>query len=236
MDGSSRIQNVKELAKSKWSWLALRHDLAVGLISGTVVAVLSLAGTVYFDDRRSEREARLANLTFVRERSSDETTNRPFRNMDLQGQNLIGLRMAGADLSNSNLRDSMLAVSDLTGAKLFRADLAGSTVSHAKLEKADLSLVNLRDGDLQETRLVDAILTFTDFRGANLQKADLSGADLRKSYLQGANLKEVNLSSAKIPSGTDESPCSDFSTKWPDGFSPPDDSKNPFCRPFYPWF
>lgn len=206
-NGSSRVHLDGKRAKiQRWSWPAVRHDLAVGLISGTVVALLSLAGAVYFDDKRSDREAqqeerrsvqegRQENLRFVRDRSSAEEVDRPFQDIDLNEQNLSGLGLVKADFSEASLVFTQFIGADLSGAKFVRADLSGANFESADLEGADL---------------YKATLWGTNFIAANLRGADLRDADLRNVVLHAGATMTV---------------CYDDKTQWPTQYTPPALSK-----------
>lgn len=142
-----------------------RHDLVVGLVSGALVAAASMLGQAALDDQRSSREERLENLRFVRERSSEETANRPFRGIDLKRQSLDGLRLAGADLSFAELGQT----------SFFSADLSKATLAFAKLEGSKFIVADLTRADLNSAKLTHA----------NLESANLAGADLSRRPRRG---------------------------------------------------
>jgi uncharacterized protein YjbI with pentapeptide repeats len=216
LNGSSPVQTRRETSESKWSWSSLRHDLAVGLISGTVVAVLSLAGTVYFDDRRSERETRLANLSFVRERSSTEITSRPYSGMDLKDMNLAGLNLSGADLTTADLRESDLLAADLSEGKLEAADFSG----------ADLRVVIMANSSLDRASFKDADLFGATINASTLKNADLRDANLTRTLFVESNLKGANLAGADLTQADLTGICYDEATIWPKGFAPPASADN----------
>jgi uncharacterized protein YjbI with pentapeptide repeats len=207
--------NVGDKKSNGWSWPALRHDLSVGLISGAVVALLSLGAQVYFDDQRSDREAlqedlrsareaRQENLRFVRDRSSEDAVERTFQDIDLSEQNLSGLKLAGADLSGAKLVNAKLHAVDLSNSNLMGADLSG----------ADLRQANLHNAMMYETVLTDA----------QFDLANLGDADLRLSNAQEANFE------AATPRAT---VCYDGKTQWPDGFTPPIRPDDSLCDPVW---
>jgi len=79
----------------------------------------------------------------------------------LQGAELRGALLGGADLFDA----------DLAGADLRGADLGGAFLSEANLTRADLSGANLVGADLSAANLCGA-----DLRETDLIRADLSGA------------------------------------------------------------
>jgi len=96
----------------------------------------------------------------------------------MEGVNLQGRNLTGADMKNMNLSQSNLA-----GAQLVNANLSYSILSVANLQNA-----NLRS----------AVLVGAGLRGANLADANLEGADLSYAELKGANLNGVNLNNTKL--------------------------------------
>lgn len=225
-----------------------RHDLVVGLISGALVAAASMLGQASLDDQRSSREERLENLRFVRERSSKDARDRPFRGLDLKGQNLSGLALAGANLDQAelaqallfgtnlskatllmaNLKDSRMFGVDLSGANLIGANFTGAELYNADLTGADLSMADLTGADLTGADLGSATL-----ESADLQETRLGSANLARANLARANLTGATLTSAFLGGGTEASACWNASTIWPEGFEGPDMSKGK-CSDLYP--
>lgn len=197
-------------ANKRWSWTSLRHDLAVGSISGLVVASLSLAGAVYFDDQRSERERRVENLRFVRERSSEERVQRPFRGLDLKEQSLSGLLLVGANLETAILEGADFWGTDLEDSRLLLAKIRGGKFGSTNLKDATLTHADLSDAELTVTDMSGSFLQYTDLSRATLSGVDLRNATLWLTRLDGANLQDVTLD------GVDTSNvCYDKATKWP---------------------
>ena len=62
----------------------------------------------------------------------------PGRNRNHRGADLIGARLAGADLRGANLRGALLVAADLRGADLRLADVIGADLRDADLRGADL--------------------------------------------------------------------------------------------------
>ena len=106
----------------------------------------------------------------------------------LRGANLKKADLVGTYLRGADLRGADLSRADLSRAHLSRADLREANMSEAVLDIADLREANMREVNLKEASLVGAYLIETD-----LQEANLSGADLRKALLDGANLSGANL-------------------------------------------
>jgi len=93
-----------------------------------------------------------------------------FSEEGLQGSDLIGVSLKGANL---------------IGANLFRADLRGANLYDANLRGANLIGANLYDADLRGAILI----------GANLYDADLEGANHSKSTLWPSGFDKSRLSS-----------------------------------------
>lgn len=200
-----------------------RRELAVGLISGIVVALGSLSGQALVDDQRSTRESAAAqlsadeadrreNLRFVRERS-DDVANKPFGSMDLVGQNLVGLRLPNANFDNAKLSetkfyqailtDSTLKFSEAIKANFSMADLSRSNFESADLTGAYFGAAKLIDTNLMGADLPSANFEVADLRGAVMVKANLAGAifgnaNLTESTFQQADLRGANFTHAKL--------------------------------------
>ncbi|WP_329405494.1 pentapeptide repeat-containing protein [Nocardia vinacea] len=182
------------------------RDLIIALVIGLLITVSGIAVQRHFDQQREGRERafatqqhlqslRLANLTFVRDSSSNEPqVRRPFNRMDLQGQNLNGLQLDGADLMEANLIGANMLVANLAGADLTHADLTGVDLTRANLPHADLPHANLTHADLTDANLTDADLTGANLTDANLRGAYLTGANLAGADLTHADLTGVDLS------------------------------------------
>ena len=97
-------------------------------------------------------------------------------NRDLQGVDLSGAWLDGADLSGANLQG---------------ADLSGAFLWSAHLDGANLASANLAGG-----LLFDADLSGADLHVANLGRADLLRADLSGADLSGATVTDRQLSQA----------------------------------------
>jgi uncharacterized protein YjbI with pentapeptide repeats len=136
----------------------------IGAIGGTVAGLLSgaviLAATQPLEHRLNDRQERLENLRYLRDVSTRESGPMPFRNIDLEGMNLSGLRFP--------CRDKVVVE-----ACSLKADFRG-----AHLSSTNMSLMELQGADF----------TGADLRKANLSDSDLSGALLINAKLDGANL------------------------------------------------
>ena len=166
---------------------------------------------------------------------------------DLSEADLSEADLSEADLSGANLPRAKLNGADLSGADLAKADLSGADLSGATLSRADVKNPVRRGtgpgryrrdsllayGFFWATSLIEAKLNGTKLKGADLSFADLSGADLSGARLFGANLSGTDLSGADLSSVDLSGPdikvrlyC-DESTIWPEGYTPPVDSKLP---------
>lgn len=134
-----------------------------------VVGSILLVNQAWIDDRRSERETKTAqimadeadrreNLRFVRERSSEQATDRPFTSMDLIEQNLARLNMAQADFENAQLMRAFMPGVNLESANLRTTGLSGAYLGRANLINADLRGADLRGTILSEAKLDGAVL------------------------------------------------------------------------------
>ena len=215
--GSSGLRtNDDQGIGKKWSWSALRHDLAVGLISGAIVSALSGAAAVYFDDQRSEREGRVEDLRFVRERSSNERIPRPFRGLDLKEQNLSGLSLIGANLENAMLEKGQFFGTNLESSQLHAARIHQGVFGGTILKDSILTHADLSNSEISETDLSGSNLDFTNLSGATLSGVELLNTSLSSTRLDGADMRDMTLD------GVDTSRvCYDKTTKWPLLYEPP---------------
>lgn len=196
------------------------EEVVAALIIGGLVASGTILGQKIVDDRRSERELgraleanrhdlQMENLRFVRERSFDSpAAARRFAEFDLEGQNLVGLQLAGADFARADLAGANLAEVDLSGANLARADLADANLTQARLRGSYLGPERIRDAPDRRG---------ADLAGADLTDADLTDADLSHTNLAGANLERTRLVNVFY----------DSRTAWPAGFTPPPSRPSP---------
>lgn len=202
---------IREMVRDPHWWF---REVFTAFLLGSLLAAGSVLGQKIVDDRRSEREITLAlnasrhslqleNLRFVRDRSLDTPEGgRRFAELDLAGQNLVGLTLTGSDF----------AVADLAGANLSESDASGANFARANLHGADLARASLRGAYFGPERIPDA----TDQSGADLTEADLNGADLTDADLSHANLTAASLNRAVLANV-----FYDADTIWPQGFTPP---------------
>lgn len=207
---SKRSALVETVQDPLW-WL---KEVLLALIIGGLLAAGTVIGQKIVDDRRSEREMHAAlaanrhdlqmeNLRFVRERAQEPPDEaRRFAEFDLEGQNLVGLRLTGADFARANL----------TGANLSDSNLSRSNFARATLRDAKLTRASLKSAYFGPERILDA----PDSRGADLSGADLKGADLTDADLGHADLGGASLNRAILTNV-----YYDRDTIWPAGFTPP---------------
>lgn len=148
-------------------------DVIAGLVAGLLVLVVQ----VNIDDQRSAREELRENLRFVRERSVGAEVARPFRSMDLTGQNLSGLELPRADFTGATLIRANLSEAILTDAELGGADLTGANLAKARLDGAP---------QLIDAKFINADLTGATLGAETSGSANYSGAKLREAYLSRA--------------------------------------------------
>lgn len=210
-EGPRKLEVVREvIADPRW-WF---RDVMAALIIGGLLAAGTVIGQKLVDDRRSEREIhsallanrhnlQLENLRFVRDHSWDTPDGRRrFAELDLAGQNLVGLPLQGSDFARADLSDANLSETDLS-----RANLAG-----ANLHDTNLTRAALRGAYLGPERIPDAQgRDGADLTGADLTDADLTDADLSHADLSGATLTRAKLANVFY----------NAQTVWPQGFTPP---------------
>jgi uncharacterized protein YjbI with pentapeptide repeats len=134
------------------------------------------------------------------------------RDADLHGGEFHGTTLVGADFWKANLKGAYLEKTNLQRAKITSADLTSAWMHDANLERASFLFSKLEDTQLQGANLKGARFYDAKLIRTRLQRADLRGADL-----SGAELTELRMDDALY----------DESTKWPDGFSPPDGADAP---------
>lgn len=151
------------------------REIIVGLVSGAVVAAGSLLSQSRIDDQRLEREAftakqmadeadRRENLRFVRDRASDDSSVKPFMDLDLSGQSLRGLMLDKANFNGALLNRSQFTSSSLKGSNFREAMLVDSV-----FVGADLS---------DESNFAYVLAARANFNGAALTKANFMQAFL----------------------------------------------------------
>jgi uncharacterized protein YjbI with pentapeptide repeats len=181
------------------------------------------------ENSRAELQEALENIRFVRERSGDPASIKPFGAIQLSGANLSGLDLGCetrpatncATFENAKMQDVILARTNLKN-----ADLAGADLTRADLSSVDFTNAYLGDVLLTEANLANGNLTNANLTEANLTEANLTGADLTDAYfldaiLTAANLTYANLTGADLTGADLTGACFDDSTTWPLGYQPP---------------
>jgi uncharacterized protein YjbI with pentapeptide repeats len=125
-----------------------------------------------------------------------------------QDLNLEGAQLAGVDLSGANLRFSSLNGANLTGANLQNTQLSFSDLSNTQLPGANLSnsesmMAKFIGANATRANLSNAILRIPDFTGADFTGADFTGANLQRlnrsqNQLNGANFTGANFTGANL--------------------------------------
>jgi uncharacterized protein YjbI with pentapeptide repeats len=114
---------------------------------------------------------------------------------NLSGAILVNNNLSRADLRGADLREADLVGADLSHSNLGGADMTGAKLIRANLGHADLTQATLRC-DLSFSNLSYANLTNADFTEADLTDARLDGANMRGAILNRTNLEGVHLSDA----------------------------------------
>ena len=168
-----RVGPLRRFWRSDWSKVILGDLLFAVLLGGALEYVADRS-----EEQRSARAERLEDLRFVRSLSGEVDRDRPFTSLDLRGQNLSGLRLAGADFRGRALNDTNLGATDLSGARfscllslagdfpvlcvdLGEAFLYGADLTGADLTGADMTDARVDNVDLTDADLTDADLTLT---------------------------------------------------------------------------
>ncbi|WP_369292758.1 pentapeptide repeat-containing protein [Rhodococcus indonesiensis] len=121
-----------------------KEDLLSGLVIAAGVGFVTFVGQLHFDDLRDARAQRLEDLRFVRDRSAEGYLPRPFQGVDLEGQNLNGLRLEAADFQFAKLSNVRLIGTFLGNANFHEADLRGAELYGAQFYNATLMDADLR--------------------------------------------------------------------------------------------
>ncbi|WP_051329300.1 pentapeptide repeat-containing protein [Geminicoccus roseus] len=105
----------------------------------------------------------------------------------MDGEDMSGVVLIGADLRSASFKRTNLAGADLTesratGTKFISADMTGVQMDRAVMLRADFTSANLtgasfRNADLRRARFYDAKLWNADLTGARLEGADLLRTD-----------------------------------------------------------
>jgi uncharacterized protein YjbI with pentapeptide repeats len=166
-----------------------RKELINGTIAFLLGGVLVTFGGVIFSDRLQRsinvEQRRIENARFVRDAAMNENQSvMAFRNLDLEGMNLNGLRLPcrdkqsveacflKADFTGANLANADLSLMDLSG-----ADFTGANLSGANLRGSRLDGVIFVQADLEDADLDDACWTATTIwpESVDLPRPDTDG-------------------------------------------------------------
>lgn len=113
--------------------------------------------------------------------------------VDLSGRSLRGAQLMRTVLMNADLRGARL-----TGANLTQAQLQGANLSYAQLQEAQLGNAFLQTANLSGTLLEGAYLHGAQLNEATLWLAHLEGAILWEAHLEDARLSEAFLKGAAL--------------------------------------
>ena len=105
---------------------------------------------------------------------------------ELDGTDLTGMEISGADLSFCSLRDANLTSAALQVCSLFGADLRGATFTAARLNRCDLRAAEV-DSD-------------TSLHGACLEGCTLYGLDLQLPDCTRLRLRDCDITNAEVES------------------------------------
>jgi Pentapeptide repeats (8 copies) len=147
------------------------NDVVSGGISGIVSGAILLFVASRIDRDLSDQQQQLENLRFVRAVATTPGSAMPFQSLDLQNQDLSGLRFG--------CRDEPVEA----GSCLLRADFTGAQLNEAIMQNMDLS---------------DAFFARADLRATNFSGSRLDGADLYdalhvdEAVLEGICYSETN--------------------------------------------
>jgi uncharacterized protein YjbI with pentapeptide repeats len=193
------------------------REIAVGLISGAVVAAGSFAGQLYVDNERSDREMEAAtllaeeadrreNLRFVRQLSDPEdwlqpigsADPKPIGSVDLTGKDLSYLQLSNAQFDRAVLDGANFWSTNLNWSQLTSTSLVGANFTNAKLIKARLAAAKASGANFSSATLDEAEFIYADLTGANFSGSQLVGASLTESKYIEANFTQANLTNADL--------------------------------------
>ena len=120
------------------------------------------------------------------------------RGVCLRGADLKEALLKGADFSGANLEEAKLRDANLKGADLSKTKVCGADFYHAHMEGVDLTGADLIGAKLLRVHLQHASIYECDLEGTDLWRAHLEGIFLSRSSLKGANFTEVIVSGATL--------------------------------------
>lgn len=166
-----------------------------------MVSVPIFAAAALLDQRLADRQERLANAVFVRERAAEPNSIKAFSGLDLSGALLAGLDLQCDTESQDEGAPPLPDCALFQATKLSDANLAGTRLTGATFLQSDMSGASLVNATLNDS---------------SLDQTDLSNADLSGTSLYGATLNDVILTGVQL-----DKVCSDETTQWPEGIVPP---------------
>jgi uncharacterized protein YjbI with pentapeptide repeats len=127
-----------------------------------------------------------------------------FMLLDLSGETLAGLSLAGSDFSGAALERTDLSGADLSGCGFVGADMPSANLTGARIDHAHFDQANLAGAILTGVTGADATFTqavlasaslqqITGLTGARLDSAEMAEANLYASRLEGAVLDGASL-------------------------------------------
>lgn len=120
------------------------------------------------------------------------------RPLSLDGVNLFGLDLRGADFSSWSLNGFEAWQANLSGAKLRNVLPGNFNLSEADLTGADLAGSSFYHGTFTNARLWDIVADGVEFKGAHMQKAEFIDADLIAAVFNEATLHDADFTRAKL--------------------------------------
>ncbi len=107
--------------------------------------------------------------------------------------NLMGTKLANADLMEAELFGALLSCANLERTNLCKAHLEGADLGKASLKETQLSQAYLKDADLRESCLENIHLEYTNLEHAQLNNATIEGGFMTVTHLQKADLRDVQI-------------------------------------------
>ena len=182
-----------------------------------------------FEQQQQEEKERQASLaeTLLKElyggpEGVKKWNARPHKERDsvtsLLNQDFSGKKLKGVFLPAKQLQKSKFDKADLSDAKLNASQLKNCSFRDANLRRTNLAHANASEADFRGAKLTGSWLVSANFRGASFVGADLTKATLVRAKLLAADLSEAKLTDVEWAGAT-----FDEKTKFPQGFTTPDD-------------
>ncbi|MCI1273815.1 MAG: pentapeptide repeat-containing protein [Clostridiaceae bacterium] len=116
-------------------------------------------------------------MSYIKVYATDSDFSQEDFNKVLSGdKNLYELRIEGANLSGKDLSGANFTNTDLEGADLSGANLTGANFTHADLEEVNLKGANLTNAIFYHADLEEADMKGANITGANFKQAELEYA------------------------------------------------------------